>query len=197
MKSAHDGNALDLLEHEDLLLRAMLHEVIDSSGSSVEERARYGDLARSVIRRVFIRESALADVAETAADLPDLHNVSVKFEQNATLRRPTLSRVEKMSKGMQTMDLNTEQDFDAELSDLIWIVGNEIDWDLREAIPEVRHALVRAGRMGELQKAKTLRKRASTNLHPDRARWWERAAVVSRLVTVYDELRDFGTRSRI
>ncbi len=65
---------------------------------------------------------------------------------------------------------------------LIQVVGVEIEWELGVELKTARHLL----------------SHAPTNLHPDGPRWWERAPVISRLITVYDRMRDFprGTMRR-
>jgi len=54
-----------------------------------------------------------------------------------------------------------------------------------------RSALTAADREDELKTAEYLSVHAPTNLHPDGPQWWERAPVISRLITLYDRLRDF------
>jgi hypothetical protein len=82
------------------------------------------------------------------------------------------------------------------VEELIQTVGTEIEWDLGEAIPELSASLERDHREGELKSAEHLRKHAPTNLDPQGPRWRERAPVISRLLTVYDHLRDFPRASR-
>jgi hypothetical protein len=185
------GTALDLLEHEDITLRSVFNQVLAIKGSSVEERAEYGDLAKTAIRHVATREAALTDVAGVVADVPDLDAVAQHLERETGVRRSAIDRVEKMSRGVPSINLNTGQAFDHELTSLMQIVGSEIEWDLAEGIPAVRSGLEQHGRVKDLQRAGTLAKRAPTNLHPDGPRWWERAPLVSRLITRYDQLRDF------
>jgi hypothetical protein len=47
----------------------------------------------------------------------------------------------------------------------------------------------------DMKSAGHVRRHAPINLDPHGPRWWERAPVISRLMTVYDHLRDFP-RSR-
>ena len=68
-----------------------------------------------------------------------------------------------MSRGVQGVNLNTGQHFDEEIVELEQIVGTEIEWELGEAIPRIRHALKlrrggrddehasRAGRLASMQ----------------------------------------------
>jgi len=130
-------------------------------------------------------------VASVVAKVPELESVVQHLDRDAGGRRSAIDQVEKMSRGVQGINVNTGQDFDRELRSLMQIVGSEIEWDLNEGIPAVRSALEQHGRMEDLQTASTLAKHAPTNLQPDGPRWYERAPVVSRAITLYDHLRDF------
>jgi hypothetical protein len=191
-----DANALELLESEDLELRELFTELRQRRGSSVEDRAEYGDIAKEIVRHVAIREAALIDVAEVASDDPRMSEFASRIEQGRTMSRPHIDRVERMSRGVQGINLRTGQDFDAELEELIQVVGTEIEWDLGEAIPELRASFEVSHREDELKSARHLRKHAPTNLDPNGPRWREGAPVISRLITVYDHLRDFPKSSR-
>jgi hypothetical protein len=189
--SAESGTALDLLEREDIELRSIFGQVRAAQGWSVEDRADYGDLAKTVIRRVATREAALVDVASVAGQVPALEALTERIEQLSSIRREALDKVEKMSRGVQGINLNTGQDFDKEFSALMQIVGSEIEWDLDEAIPAVRSALEQHDKVGDLTSADKVAKRAPTNLSPKGPRWYERAPVLSRFISTYDRLRDF------
>ena len=191
MRTRDDANALELLESEDLELRDLFTELRQVRGTSVEERAEYGDIAKEIVRRVAVREAALVDVAEVAGDEPQLSGVAARIEQGRSASRAHIDRVEKMSRGVQGINLRTGQDFDSEIEELIQLIGTEIEWDLTEAIPQLNATLQRTARDGELKSARHLRKHAPTKLHPAGPRWYERAPVISRLLTVYDHLRDF------
>jgi hypothetical protein len=192
----NDANALELLESEDLELRELFTELRQHRGASVEDRAEYGDIAKEIVRHAAIREAALIDVAEVASDDPRLRQLSARIEQGRSSSRPHLDRVEKMSRGVQGINLRTGQDFDAEMEELIQLIGTEIEWDLGEAIPELRASFEDSHREQELKSARHLRKHAPTNLDPEGPRWRERAPVISRVLTVYDHLRDFPKSSR-
>jgi len=182
-----DGSALDLLEREDIALRQEFGKVRSTHGPDVEQRAQYGDLAKSVIRRVAKREAALVDVAAVVSNMPELEAIANRMEQHTAVRRQAIDRVEKLSRGVQGINLNTGQDFDKEFTELMQIVGSEIEWDLDEAIPALRRSLDEH----DLTSASTLAKRAPTNLNPDGPKWYERAPFVARVIAVYDHLRDF------
>ncbi len=185
------GNALDLLESEDLELQGLFDELRANRGSSVEERAKYGDIAKQIIRHVATREAALVDVSSVASGEPSLEDVSNRMESGMREHRPFIDRVEKMSRGVQGINLRVGQDFDGEMDDLMHVIGAEIVWELGVALPDLRGALGATHLEDDLKTAEHLAVHAPTNLHPDGPRWWERAPIISRLITIYDRLRDF------
>ncbi len=126
-----------------------------------------------------------------ASDHPSLSGVSEQMQQSMLEHRPHIDRVEKMSRGVQGINLRAGQDFDGEMEELMRIVDAETEWELHVALPDLRKALEAADGEDELKTAEYLSVHAPTNLHPDGPRWWERAPVISRLITIYDRLRDF------
>jgi hypothetical protein len=134
-RTAKNETALDVLEREDLELRALSRQVTVLRGSSVEERAEYGDLAKTAIHKIAAREAALLDVAAVVAKVPELTPLPHRFGENTSVRRETINATEKMSRGIQGINLNQGQDFNAEFTALMGIVGSEIEWDLDEDLP--------------------------------------------------------------
>jgi hypothetical protein len=193
---AEEGTAIDLLEAEDLTLRQLFTALRGARGSSVVERAEYGDIAKQAIRHLATREAALVDVSEVASHDPGLRDVSDRFAGAMREHRPHLDRVEKMSRGVQGINLRVGQDFDGEMEGLMQVVGTEIEWELEVGLPELEGALKAAGRQDDLKTAGHLAAHAPTNLHPNGPRWWERAPVLSRLITMYHRLRDFPHPTR-
>jgi hypothetical protein len=191
MSTRYDSNALELLETEDLELRELFGELRQRRGSSVEDRAEYGELAKEIVRHVATREAALVDVSRVAAEEPQLSEFVSRFDQGMRVRRPQIDRVERMSRGVQGINLRTGQDFDSEIEELIQLVGTEIEWELSEALPELRGSFRRTDHEAALKSASHIRTHAPTSLDPRGPRWWERAPVISRLITAYDHLRDF------
>lgn len=189
------SNAVELLEAEDLELRDLFGELRQHRGASVEDRAAYGDAAKAIVRHIATREAALVEVSAVAARELESSGFAERLEDATLVRRPHIDRVEKMSRGVQGINLRTGQDFDPEMEALIQVVGTEIEWELDEMLPALRGALGRPDRDVDMKSAEHIRRHAPTNLDPKGPRWWERAPVVSRLITVYDHLRDFP-RSR-
>jgi hypothetical protein len=179
------------LETEDVELRSLFAQLQANRGSSVEERATYGDVAKEIIRHLATREAALVDVTSVASTDSSLQGTSSRFESGMHEHRPLIDSVEKMSRGVQGINLRVGQDFEGDMDDLIEVIGAEIERELATALPELKDALRATDREDELKTAAHLVVHAPTNLHPDGPRWWERAPVISRLVAVYDRLRDF------
>jgi hypothetical protein len=65
------GDALDLLEEEDLELRRLFTQLRTIQGASVAERAEYGDLTKTTIRLLATREAAITEVVGVVRDVPD------------------------------------------------------------------------------------------------------------------------------
>jgi hypothetical protein len=186
-----EGTALDLLEHENEDIKALMENLAGTRGATVEQRAERGDLAKEMIRQVTVREAALVDVTEGLAAFPALTAVTDRLRNDMEPRRRAIDRVERMSRGVQGISLNTGQDFEAELQVLTDLLGPEIDWQTAEAVPAIRRNLDDETLGEVLRTASQVAKHAPTNLSPEGPRWYERAPVISRLITIYDRLRDF------
>jgi hypothetical protein len=104
-RSEKKGTALDLLEMEDLELRQLLTALGNTRGPSVGEWSEYCDIAKEAIRQLATHEAALVDVREVASEHPALREVSDRFEGAMLEHRPHIDRVEKMSRGVQGINL--------------------------------------------------------------------------------------------
>jgi hypothetical protein len=196
VETKQSDNALDLLEREDVELRRLFAAIGEARSDTVGGRATYGDLAKKVIQHLATREAALVEVARTVEGVGELAGVTPSLDADASTRRELLDRLEKMSRGVQGINLNIGQDFDGVLQRVIDTVGPEIERDLADAVPEVRGWLSKSGGENPLKSADYVVRHAPTSLSPDGPRWYERAPVISRLLTIYDRLRDFPGASR-
>jgi hypothetical protein len=194
VETKRSDDALDLLEREDVELRRLFAAIEESRADTVGGRAHYGDLAKDVIQHLATREAALVEVARKVEDVGELGGVAASLDADSSSRRELLDRLEKMSRGVQGINLNTGQDFDGVLQRAIDTVGTEIERDLG-AIPAVRGWLSKSEE-DPLRSADYVVRHAPTSLSPQGPRWYERAPVISRLLTVYDRLRDFPRASR-
>jgi hypothetical protein len=193
---ADDDDALGLLEREDIELRRLFGAIEDARADTVRGRALYGDLAKDIIQHLATREAALVEVARTVGEVPDLQGPSANLDADPATRRQLLDRLEKMSRGVQGINLNTGQDFDGVLQQLIDVVTPDIERDLSETVPAVRSWLSKSGEEDPLKSADYVIRHAPTSLSPQGPRWYERAPVISRVLTIYDRLRDFPRAAR-
>jgi hypothetical protein len=186
----HD-DALDLLQSEDEELRRLFTAIQEARGDTVHGRATYGDLAKDIIQHLATREAAIVEVGRVVTEVPELANIATALSGDVSTRRELLDQLEKMSRGVQGMNLNTGQDFDSVLQQVIDTVGPEIERDLADAVPAVRTWLARSEEPDPLKRGAYVARHAPTSLSPAGPKWYERAPVISRLLTIYDRLRDF------
>jgi hypothetical protein len=191
-----EETSLDLLENEDRRILAISGGMASRSGTAVVDEADYGNRAKLLVRHFAVREAALMDVAAGLRRVPELAEVGDRLTGHVAERRRHMDAVEKMSRSIQGLYLNMGQDFDGALSALLDLVGPGIEWDLEEAIPTIRRTLDRDRRVDLFRSAGYVSRHAPTHLDPDGPKWWERAPVVSRLVTVYQHLRDYPRATR-
>jgi hypothetical protein len=190
------GDALDLLEAEDLELGRLFAQLRTNQGPTVSERSEYGDRAKTVIGQLATREAAITEVVGVVADTPALADVISRIRADTDVRRPLISQVEKMSRGVPPINLNHGQEFDGALCDVRQEVRTEIERDLKVGLPAMK-AVIRSDEIpDDLKSATHVAKHAPTNLHPDGPKWFERAPVTSRLITTYDHLRDYLQSNR-
>jgi hypothetical protein len=187
----HD-DALDLLQREDEELQRLFTAIQEARGDSAHGRAIYGDLAKDIIQHLATREAAIVEVGRVVTEVPELGSIAAALGASASHRRELLDQLEKlMSRGVQGMNLNTGQDFDSVLQQVIDTVGPEIERDLADAVPAVRTWLASTEEPDPLKSGAYVAQHAPTSLSPAGPKWYERAQVISRLLTVYDRLRDF------
>lgn len=203
-EAEEDATALDLLEDEDRTILRLSAEVDDirtevteaTGGARVRARADYGNRAKLLVRHFATREAAAVDVATGLQELDALHEVVDGLRSGEEERRQRMDRVEKMSRGVQGMYLNTAQDFDDELWDLVATVRPQVEWELHDAIPALRAQLDPARCRQLFHSARYVARHAPTHVSPGGPRWYERAPVISRVVTVVQHLRDYPRATR-
>jgi hypothetical protein len=188
--------SLDVLEREDLLLRDFFKQIEENRGESVEQRYTYGNASKQVIRHVSVRQSALIDVATSISEIPSLCQIAERMIDRATARRELIHELVVMSRSVQGMYLNSGQDFDGPLTSLIGAISVEVDWELSDAIPQIRQVLDTPAKLVILRSARYVTRHAPTTLTVSGPRWYERAPVVSRIMTLFNHLRDHPRAAR-
>lgn len=196
LDESQERTSLDLLEREDRRIMELWRQIDEKRGTSVEDRADYGNLAKLLIRHLAVREAAALDVADGLSQEQPLRGLGERFAGQPESRREHMDRVERLSRGIQGIDLNTGQDFDGALLELFAVLRPQLEWDLDEGIPEVRSS-VPPERCEELFHTPAhVSRHAPTSLDPHGPTWWERAPVISRLITIVHHLRDYPRATR-
>jgi hypothetical protein len=188
--------SLDALARENRTLRELFAQINASRGSSVEARYDYGNAAKQVIRHLATRQASLMDVSHAISEIPNLRMIAIRMMARGKDRRSLLDALGDMSRGIQGVYLNQGQDFDGPLTSLIHAVVTEIDWELTEAIPLIERTLDAEGRTPPFRSARYVQSHAPTRLSESGPRWWEHAPIVSRIVTLFDHLRDHPAAER-
>jgi hypothetical protein len=181
-------SSLNLLEHENQLLLELFTTLRTNRGVSVQQRFTYGNASKQIIRHLAIRQACLVDIATRIASDENLATIGQRMIERATERREQFDAVGDMSRNVQGIYLNQGQNFDDEMQSLIGRVEAEIEWECREGLPAIREA-DRATPLG-FRSARYVVHHAPTRLSTSGPRWFERAPVVSRLLTIFDHLRD-------
>lgn len=188
---SHVKTSLDLLERENTVLCGLFDEIRDCRGQSVEERYDYGNLAKEIIRHLAIRQSSLMNVAATIAPTPSLRSTGERMSNGGKDRRRAYDEVGDLSRNVEVMNLNQGQDFDGPLMALIETVAPELDWELADAIPLIRSSMTAHDIAGRFCSVRYALRHAPTRLSVKGPQWYERAPIISRLLTLYDHLNDY------
>ncbi len=116
--------------------------VIDTHrGSSVDDRAEYGKLAKLLLRRAAVHEAAIADVLGAVSDMPQVDGIVEKVEAEAAARRELLDSMERKSRGVQGINLNQGSDFDVDLVAYDAVVRGQVPWERDVALPALRNVV--------------------------------------------------------
>ena len=190
--SAHvERTSLDLLEAENYLLRDLFEQLDSHQGPSIEDRYDHGNLAKQIIRHLAIRQSSLMNVAGAISPILSLRSTGARMLRGGTDRRRAYDDVGDLARVVPVMSLNQGQDFDGPLKSLIDAIAPELDWELAEAIPLIRGSLSSEDAATLFCSARYAKRHAPTKLRVKGPWWYERTPIISRLVTVYDHLKDF------
>ncbi len=189
--------SLDVLLRENQILKDLFEQIDASRQSSVEARYDYGNAAKQVIRHLGTRQSSLMDVGTAISRVPALETTAARMVGRGTNRRSLIDELGDMSRSIQGVYLNQGQDFDTPLTALMDALKPEIEWESTQAIPLIERTLSAKEKSRLFESARYVERHAPTRLSVSGPRWWERAPVISRLVTLYDHLRDHPRADRI
>lgn len=188
--------SLDVLLREDQILKDLFNRISASRGLSVEDRYDYGNAAKEIIRHLAIRQAALMNIGHAISDLPVMRPAGTRMIERGTERRCLIDDVGHMSRAIQGLCLNQGQDFDTPLTALIEAVNTEIDWELAVAVPFIQRTLSASERRSLFDSARYIERHAPTTLSTSGPRWYEHLPVISRIVTLFDHLRDHPRADR-
>lgn len=189
--------SLDVLRRENQILKALFARISASRGSSVEDRYDYGNAAKQIIRHLATRQAALMNVGRAISEVPAMRPAAIRMVSRGTDRRGLIDELGDMSRAIQSPYLNLGQDFDTPLTNLIEAVSTEIDWELAVAIPYIERTLSASEKTSLLDSARYIQRHAPTTLSTSGPRWYEHAPVFSRMVTLFDHLRDHPRADRV
>ncbi len=180
MRRQRRATVLDTLEREDRALLELFGAIDAPGGGSSGER-RSHETAERIVAHLAVREAALVEVAGPADDVPGV-GLAEQFAAGAAVRR-ALAVGDRPSPSRPTPMFGVGQEFDGPLSAVMALVRDQVTWERDVAIPMIERAL-EDGRLERFaDDGATVH--APMQLHPDDPRWFERAPVVSRLLTWY------------
>ena len=183
------GDALDQLEYED---RALL-EILDEFDDRRLDRLDHGLAGKLLIEHLAVREAAREAVADGLRGARGLEPMADRLEAGTETRRQRLATLDEMARGIQPVNLNQGQDFDAHVGQLEPGLREEIRADLEETLPDLHHQLSEVARRAVLPRARAVRRHSPTHPSPEGRRRYERFGPLVRLHAVYDWLRGFPT----
>ncbi len=189
--------SLDALSRENHILKELFEQINASRGSSVEARYDYGNAAKQVIRHLATRQASLMDVGHSISEVPALRPTAARMITRGQDHRSLIDELGDLSRAIQSVYLNQGQDFDTPLSALMSAVNTEIDWEQAEAIPLIERTLSSEERSSLFRSARYVERHAPTRLSVSGPKWWEHAPIFSRIVTLYDHLRDHPRADRV
>ena len=195
-KQRPESDSLDVLTNEDHFLLKFFDGLEVSRGPSVEDRYVFGNLAKECLRHVAVRQACIADVTRVLAELPGMDEVRERLLSSATERRQLYDELAMMARGVQPMELSVGQDFEEVFESLIELVRREIQWELSGTLTSIRSSLTEHHADGKLRSARYVRRHAPTYLSTKGPQWYEKAPIVSSLVTMYGHLNDLPRASR-
>jgi hypothetical protein len=128
------------------------------------------------------------DVASAIDAIPALRATAAGIRERRTGCRALINELRDVTRTTTPMGLNVGQHFDERLAELMAMAEMTIDWELDQAIPTIEKALDPRPGSAPFRSAHYVRVHAPTKLDPSGPRWYERAPVVSRVLTVWDHL---------
>jgi len=198
-----DMTSLQFLRYEDLRLQELLTQVrrdqnpvgvVDdrSRAASVERRYRYGQAAKQILGHLALRQRAAIDVAVAIRPRSELRATSDEIIDRATRCRALIDELQDILRSHPLMSLNAEGDFAPRLAQLAELAGATIHWELREGIPLIEKAINAGLPVSGFHDGLYVVRHARCKLNSGGPQWYERAPIVSRVLTVWDHFMGAG-----
>jgi uncharacterized membrane protein len=188
-----EPTAVDLLAREDAALAGLLAKMHEMSLGSVDARSEFGDLAKAMIRHAAAREAAVEDMTLALANCAPMAAVVERMDADLAAEHPALAELESLARGVTGMNLNLGQDFNGPLEQFEELIARQISWEMNEALPMIRTLLAEHPELGErLHSHRYLLRHAHAHPEPEIASWYERPALVGRLLNTVSRLRDLS-----
>ncbi len=183
-----NGDALDQLEYEDRALLQLLEDF-----EKADDRLDHGIAGKLFVEHLAVREAARESIAASLSEDAQLSALGEQLEHGTAERRTDLGRLDELARGVQPINLNQGQNFDAAMASVAESLRADIRLDLENFVPALRGRLTPHQRRTFFKSAKWVRSHAPTHPNPKGRRPHERLSPVVRLHAVYDWLRGFPT----
>ncbi len=182
------GNAVDQLEYEDRALLEILGQFQEA-----HDRLQHGMAGKLFVEHLAVREAARESVAECLRGHDRLSDLADRLEHGLPERREQLARLDELARGVQPINLNQGQNFDAIAEPVAAQLRSEIGTDLSEVLPAIRARASRGELDDLLPSARWTRRHAPTHPNPEGRQRHEGFKPWVRLHALYDWVRGFPT----
>lgn len=179
-------DALDQLLFEDKILVRLLGALHDEG----QNRRRHGRTIKVFVERMAVRQAARELVVEAVASIPELSGLSTRLHDQVPEARQRLDRLDELTRGVASTNLNQAQDVDAAIAAMEPLIRADMSTDLRELIPAVSARFSPEERRKVLPSAGYVLRHCP--LHPGAhpRRWYEHIGPIVWVHAVYDYLRN-------
>jgi hypothetical protein len=177
-------NTLDLLVHEDEVLRDLFDQWRGLQGADVEVRYERGTVEKILLEHVAVREAAKHYLGEGLGELGH-QDLAARVVGDLDGRIGLIDDLDHLMSGVQPMGLGP--DVTEAVGRLADTLGPEIDEDLGQVVPDVRAAVSADQLTSAFKDPRYVRRHAP--LHPATGHWWEGWGPLERAHAIYDRLR--------
>lgn len=181
------GDALDQLLYEDRAVEELLKAFDDET----LDRRQHGEVAKLLVEHLAVREAAKEYIAEGLSGRAELAGVADRMLHGVAQRRSHLRRLDELARGVEAINVNQGQSFDAAVGEIRPALADDIRHDVEELVPLLHDRLDERARHKLFPSARFVRAHAPTHPGAHGRRWYERINPLVRLHAAYDFLRGF------